>query len=338
MRILIARTDRIGDVILSTPAIKAVRDAYPDAYIAFCVSPEALEIVDKNPYLNEVIVYDKKKKYRNLFGMIRFILKIRRKRFDTALILHPTNRMNLACFFAGIPRRVGFDRKMGFLLTDKIPHTKQEGKKHEMEYTLDVVRKIGIEPVDKKLYMSLHKGVEEEVKKVFEENGIERIGNIVAIHPGASCPSKRWPEEFFAETIEKLVKKYGARVIIVGSSSDEKTGRAIMDYLTVKAVDLTGKTSLSILAGILSKSRLFISNDSGPVHIAVSVGTPVIDIFGRNDPGLSPRRWGPLGPSDIVFHKDAGCIRCLAHNCDKDYKCLKAITPDEVVSAAKNFL
>jgi len=321
-------------VMLSTPVIKAVRDKYPDAYIAFCVQPHAVEIVDKNPYLNDVIVYEKKGKHKNIFGIIRFILKIRRKKFDLALILHPTNRMNLTCFLAGIPRRVGFDRKLGFLLTDKIPHTKQKGQKHEMEYTLDVARRLGIEPEDKRLYMSLHKDTEKEVKKIFASNGINENSKIIAIHPGASCLSKRWPSEYFSELIDKLDKKYGARIVILGGKEDIDNAKVIKDAIKSKVLDLTGKTSVSLLAGVLSKSIFFISNDSGPVHIAVSVGTPVITIFGRKNPGLSPKRWGPLGRADIVLHKDVGCKACLASNCKRYFACLKAISVDDVMEAA----
>ncbi len=331
--------------MLSTPVIKAVRDKYPDAYIAFCVEPHAFEIVEGNPYLNDVIVYDKKAKHKNIFGIIRFIFKIKSKKFDMAIILHPTNRMNLTCFLAGIPRRVGYDRKLGILLTDRIPHTKQEGKKHEMEYTLDVIRHIGIEPSDKRLYMSLHKDTERKIKKIFQTHDIHPaphkrggIHKIVAINPDASCPSKRWPIEYFSEVVDRLNKEYGAKVIILGGPDSVESVRLLLGNIKTKAIDLTGKTSVSVLAGILSKSRLFISNDSGPVHIAVSVGTPVIAIFGRSDAGLSPKRWGPLGPSDIVLHKDVGCRGCLAHRCEEDFKCLKAITADEVMKAVEKFL
>ncbi|MCK4463606.1 MAG: glycosyltransferase family 9 protein [Candidatus Omnitrophica bacterium] len=338
MRILITRTDRIGDVMLSTPVIKAVRDKYPDAYIAFCVGPHAFEIVDKNPYLNDVIVYDKKGKHKSVFGIIRFIFEIKRIKFDMAIILHSTNRMNLTCFLAGIPKRTGYDRKLGFLLTDKIPYTKQEGKKHEMEYTLDVIRHIGIEPSDKRLYMSLHKDTEKKIKKIFEAHDIHKMNKIVAINPGASCPSKRWPIEYFSEVVDRLNEEYGAKVIILGGPDSVESVRLLLGNIKTKVIDLTEKTSVSLLAGILSKSHLFISNDSGPVHIAVSVGTPVIAIFGRSDEGLSPKRWGPLGPSDIALHKDVGCRVCLAHRCDKDFKCLKAITVDEVMEAVEKFL
>ncbi|MDD5045000.1 MAG: glycosyltransferase family 9 protein, partial [Candidatus Omnitrophica bacterium] len=151
-RILIVRTDRIGDVLLSTPVIRAMRDAYPAAYIAMLVSPYAKETVEGNPYLDEVLVYDKDARHKSWLASRNFARALKRKQFDLALILHPTNRMHLVTFFAGIPRRIGYDRKMSFLLTDKIKHTKHLGEKHEMEYALDMVRYLGIEPKEKNLY------------------------------------------------------------------------------------------------------------------------------------------------------------------------------------------
>ncbi len=148
-RILIVRTDRIGDVLLSTPVIKNLRDAYPNAYIAMMVSPYAKEIVDGNPYLDEVITYDKDGKHKGWLRSAKFAKRLGQKKFDLALILHPTNRVHLVTFFAGIKKRVGYNRKLGFLLTDRVEHTKQLGQKHEVEYNLDLVRYLGIAPQDK---------------------------------------------------------------------------------------------------------------------------------------------------------------------------------------------
>ena len=103
-------------------------------------------------------------------------------------------------------------------------------------------------------------------------------------------------------------------------------------------VNLSGKTSVADVASVLRRVKLFISNDSGPVHISCAVGTPVIAIFGRSDRGLSPSRWGPTGERDIVLHKDVGCDECLAHNCNKKFKCLEAVTVDEVLAAAAKIL
>ncbi|MBI4974600.1 MAG: glycosyltransferase family 9 protein, partial [Candidatus Omnitrophica bacterium] len=134
-KILIIRLDRIGDVLLSTPVIKAVREAKPASHIAFMVQPYCREVVEGNPYLNEVIIYDKEEAEKGILGNLTFILNLHRHRFDLAIILHPTNRTHIITFLAGIPERVGYDKKMGWLLTKRIPHAKQFGLKHEIDYT-----------------------------------------------------------------------------------------------------------------------------------------------------------------------------------------------------------
>ena len=113
---------------------------------------------------------------------------------------------------------------------------------------------------------------------------------------------------------------------------------AVTADMKTRAADLTGTLLIGELAELLSRTKLFISNDSGPVHVAVAMGVPVVVIFGRNDPGLSPKRWGPLGEKDIVLHKSPGCDPCLAHNCDKQFQCLSAITVEDVIAAADGIL
>ena len=337
-RILIVRTDRIGDVLLSTPVIKALRESHPNAYIAMMVSPYAKDIVAGNPYLDELIIYDKDKKHRSWISSLKFALKLKQKRFDLATILHPTNRVHLITFFAGITRRVGYDFKMGFLLTDRIKHTKQLGQKHELEYNLDLLRYLGIEPKEKNIFMPISPESEQWLEELFKEEGIKEKDKLLALHPGASCPSKIWPNERFAEVGDRLVEKYGFRVLIVAGPKDTTLAQKVIKNMRHPAINLAGKTSVSQLASTLKRCRLFISNDSGPVHIASALGTPVISIFGRNQKGLSPRRWGPLGKKDKVIHKETGCIECLAHNCTRGFRCLAAITVDDVLNAADSIL
>jgi len=337
-RILIVRTDRIGDVLLSTPVIKALREASPQAYIAMMVSPNAKDIVEGNPYLDEVIVYDKDGKHKKWRRSIKFALNLRKKKFDLAVILHPINRAHLVTFFAGIPKRVGYGRKMGFLLTDKIKHTKHLGEKHESEYNLDLVRHLGIEPKDKDIFMPIRPESERWVNELFKEEGIMPADKLLAIHPCASCPSKIWPRERFTQLADKLVKKYGFKVFLVAGSKDVSAVESIAKHLPNSTINLGGRVSISQLASVLKRCQLFISNDSGPVHIASAVGTPVISIFGRNQAGLSPKRWGPLGKKDKFLHKSVGCITCLAHNCKKDFACLKAISVDDVLKVADEIL
>jgi heptosyltransferase-2 len=339
-RILIVRTDRIGDVLLSTPVIKALRDNYPYAYIAIMVSAYAKDIVNGNPYLDEVIIYDKEVKHKSWFRSMRFSRNLKKKRFDLAIILHPTNRVHLVTFFAGIPRRVGYNRKFGFLLTDRLIHTKQLGEKHELEYNLDLLRYLGIESEDRNLFMPIKPESEEWVKVLFNQQGIKSTDKLLAIHPGASCPSKIWPFVRFAQVADRLTKIYGFKVLVVAGPKDISLAQNLIKHIQkeTEAINLAGVTSVSQLASLLKRCQLFISNDSGPVHIASAVGTPVISIFGRNQQGLSPIRWGPVGKKDKVLHKEVGCIKCLAHNCQKEFACLKAITVEDVLKVADEIL
>jgi heptosyltransferase II len=333
-RILVLRTDRVGDVVLSTPVFKALRQEYPHAYIAAMVSPYAKEIVEGNPHIDEVIVYDKDFKHRSWARSMKFASRLRKKHFDLAIVLHPTNRCHLIAFFAGIEKRLGFDRKMGFLLTDRIQHEKQEGNKHELEYTLDLLRHLGIQPQDKQTFMPLKPEAEKWAEELFASQRLGARDRFLGINPAASCPSKIWPSERFAEAADKLADKYGFKIVIFAGPKDIELAGAVGNALKHPALNLAGKTSLSQLASALKRCSLFISNDSGPVHIASALAVPVISIFGRNQKGLSPRRWGPVGRKDIILHGQAGCIACLAHNCLKGFACLKSISVGDVIAAA----
>lgn len=337
--IIIIRMDRIGDVVLSTPAIKAVRDAYPDSRIAVLVRPYAKEVVAGNPYIDDVITYDKFGKEKSLSGKIRFIMGLRRKRFDLAIILHPKNSSHILTFLAGIHERLGYDKKSSIFLTKRVPHTKQYGLKHEIDYALDLLHYAGIDSSDRSLHVPLNKTSEESIDKLFNENGISCKDTVITIHPAASCISRRWALERFAKVSDTLAKKYGARIIVISGPGDSKAmGDKVVKLMKSKPLNLSGKTSVSELASILRRSKLLISNDSGPVHISCAVGTPVISIFSRNDRGISPDRWGPVGKKDVVLHKDVDCDICLAHNCKLGFKCLDAISVEEVLSAADQIL
>ncbi len=337
-RILIVRTDRIGDVLLSTPVIKALRQKYPQAYISMVVSPYARDIVEANPYLDEVIIYDKDIKHKSWMRSFKFASRLKKKRFDLAIILHPTNRMHLIAFLAGIPLRLGYNRKFGFLNNLREKHTKQEGLRHEVEYNLDLLSDLGVGGNARDLFMPIKTESEEWAKDLLASNGIKDTDKLLAINPGASCPSKIWPADRFAQVAEILAKRHNFRILIVAGAKDIPLANMVAQKLGDRALNLSGKTSVSHLASILKRCSLFISNDSGPVHIASSLGVPVISIFGRNQPGLSPRRWGPLGKRDKYLHKDVGCIQCLAHNCKKEFICLKAISVEDVLSAAESIL
>ena len=338
-RILIVHTDRLGDVLLSTPVIKALRQKFPQAYISMMVSPYTKEVLEGNPALDEIITFDKDaKNSQGWWVTLKFAMGLRKKKFDLAIVLHPTNRMHLLTFLSGIPKRLGYNRKLSFLLTDRIKHTKQYGQKHESEYALDLIRYLGIDPIDKNLFMPIKQESEKWVEALFNQVGIKDSDRLLVIHPTASCRSRIWPGERFAEVANKLAGQHGFKVIIVSGPKDIQKANEVVKNMRTPALNLSGKTSVSQLASLLRRSQLFISTDSGPMHVASALGVPVITIFGRSQAGLSPQRWGPLGEKSRILHKTVGCTICLAHNCQKDFACLKATTVEDVLSAAESIL
>jgi ADP-heptose:LPS heptosyltransferase len=186
--------------------------------------------------------------------------------------------------------------------------------------------------------MPIRNEAEDWTRELFKEEGITGQDRLLAIHPGASCPSKIWPQERFAEVADKLAEEHGFKVLVVAGPKDIGIAHNVIKLMKHPVIDLAGKTSLSQLASVLKRCRLFISNDSGPVHIASAIGTPVVAIFGRSQKGLSPKRWGPSGEKDRILHQSVGCIECLAHNCRKEFACLKAVTPEAVIDAAGSIL
>jgi len=328
-KILIMRTDRLGDVILSTPVIANLRKFYPDSHIAFLCRPYTKDVLEGNPYLDEIIVYDKNKEHKSIFSSIKFCFSLRKKKFDTVFILNPNNRSNILAFFSGIPHRYGLNRKMGRFLTRPIRDTKHEGKKHELEYTLDILKEAGISVTEKQTYFPIKKDSEKKIEGLLLANGIKN-NNFIVMHPSASCPSKRWMQDNFIKLARLIKEKANLKVIIISSKEEKKFAEALAKEEGV--IDFRGVLSISDIGALLKHSKVFVSNDSGPVHIAASLNVPVISIFGRNDPGLSPVRWKPLGEKSFYIHKATSCKKCLAHNCVNNFLCLKSITPEEVFS------
>ena len=338
-RIIVMRTDRMGDLILSTPVLKELRMRYPCAYLAVVVRPYTRAVVDGNPYIDEVIVYDKKVHDAGIFPFWGFISGLRRKKFDLALVLHPNNRDHLIAFLSGIRRRIGYDRKMGFLLTDRLAHDKHLGAKHESDYSLDMVRFIGIEPGEKEFFLPVTRQAEQWLDGFFKAAGIKPSERVVVINPGASCPSKIWPPERYAAVADALAA-HGCRIVVLAGPDplDADTAAKVIRHMKAKAVDCVGKAPVPETGALFRRSSLIISADTGPMHIASAAGTAVIAIFGRNQSGISPIRWGPVNKNSVVLHKDVGCKACLAHDCRKGFACLSAISVADVLNAAETLL
>ena len=337
-RLLVIRLDRLGDVVLSTPVLQALRQHFPHAFIAMMVRPACRDVVDGHPALDEVMIYEKEGAQRRVWETIRFARRLRRYDFDTALALHPSNRSHWIPWLARIPVRIGYDRKSAWLLTHRFPHRKQEGQQHEAAYTLELLSVFGIAAGAPHPSVPIHEESAARVEALLTASAIHPDDRMVAVHPSASCVSKRWMPERFAQVADRLAKEHGVRICLVAGDADAVFAEQVARTMRQPVVNLAGRLGVGELAALLRRCRMLISNDSGPVHVAAAVGTPVVDIFGRNQQGLSPQRWGPLGEGHVVLHKEVGCVTCLAHNCDIEFLCLTSLSVDEVYRAAVSVL
>ena len=300
--ILIVRTDRIGDVILTTPAIQLLRENFPAVKISILVSPLTYDLVRGNPYLDKIFVDDRKGVHRGFLGFWKLVMSLRHEKFDCAIIFHTKKRTNALCFLVGIPERIGYrNEKFGFLLTQPIADTRNLGIKHESEYCLDVLKAMGVPVEPKKVFLSLPREGEQWAEQFLRNYGLNSQDRLVAIHAGASGPEKRWPTKNFIDVIDYLQIKTNTKIILIGASGAIALAEEIKKAVSEPIFDVTGQTSVAQLASLLKRCHLLISNDSGPVHVADAVGIPVISIFTRNQPGINPERWRPLGKQHIVI-------------------------------------
>ncbi|NQT46687.1 MAG: lipopolysaccharide heptosyltransferase II [Candidatus Omnitrophica bacterium] len=332
-KIIIFRTDRIGDLLLTMPAVSALKQRFPGSKITMVISSQTKDLVGSNPDVDDVIVLDGAR-MRGLKEIFIFAKSLRKERFDLAVVFNPSKSFNLAIFLAGIPNRLGWDRKWPFLLTNRVKDEKSKGEKHEIEYNLDLVRSIGVAPGAISIFVPETDQSRLRIKNLLQENGISDTDDLIAMHPFSTNPAKLWPMDRFAAAADILYKTKGVRVLLIGDTESVKKSRGIRHIFEHEIIDLTGKIALEDLPSLFKRSRLLISNDSGPMHIAAAVGTPVVAIFGRNLPGVGPKRWGPHGRGHIILHKDPGCKVCEDNRCPIDYRCMKDITVQDVVDAS----
>jgi ADP-heptose:LPS heptosyltransferase len=188
------------------------------------------------------------------------------------------------------------------------------------------------------MYMPISRETRKKMDGVLSGMGVTPKDALVAVHPSSSCESKRWPPERFAAVADRLIDEHGVKIALISGQDGVAHADQMKNSMKHAVLDFSGKVTVSEMASIISRSELFISNDSGPVHVASALGTPVLAIFGRNESGLGPRRWGPTGAEDSIMHKPASCDPCKAHDCDKGFVCLYSIDEDEVIAAASAML
>lgn len=297
--ILAFRNDRFGEFLLTIPALGALKQACPEAKLDLVVDKNVLSIAERIPFVNRLIVWENRK--HRLGEILRFSQELKGGRYDLFVAFNPSQEFNIITLFSGIPLRCGYDRKWGFLLNRKTKDTKEQGLKHEAEYNLELLKTIGIEADAADVRFPLDIKNEDFPDNRLAESGISD-NNFIAIHPWSSNPEKELAMDKFRDLCLRLSRETSCRIVVIGGREEAARSGEFCHGLPV--IDLTGKTSLLELAGLLRRSRLLVTVDSGPMHLAAVLGRAVVAIFRKNPPGVSARRWGPAGDTHIIIEND----------------------------------
>lgn len=289
----------LGDVIFSSTAIRVIKSNFPSAKI-ICFAPKrCYDILKVNPYIDQVVILDEREEQSGFMAKWRFIWELRKLHIDQVYFFHRSFTRTLLFFLAGVKKRIGYNSKnRGFLLTSSFSEPIQ--KLHAVDWSLELLRRSGLSvTVDATYEAYFEKSDLQKVRDFLAKSGIG-TRRLVAIHPGANWPHKRWPVEKFQECAKALAYRYEVNVIITGGVQDKPIADSIVKELKDPRIfSMCGETHLNELAALFSLCSLVISSDSGPLHIAGGVGTNVIAIFGPTDPELT----GPRGRGkNIVIH------------------------------------
>ncbi|MFQ5428333.1 MAG: lipopolysaccharide heptosyltransferase II [Thermodesulfobacteriota bacterium] len=334
-RILVRVPNWVGDAVMTLPALSALHELYSDAEISILAKKAVIPVYESNPALSDIIEY--KADYRGLKGRFKLSKELRAGDFQLAVLFQNAFEAAFISFISGIPRRMGYGRDLrSGLLTEAVPFTEEVKRLHHIEYYLNIVKALGGPDVIERPAPELCVGSDEiEKAKTFLSKKGLADKPLIGAAPGASYgPAKMWPAERFAETLVKLSEKLDVVPLIFGGPGDTEVAEKVYNGISGKiphALNLAGKTTLTECIALLTRLGLFITNDSGAMHMASALGLPTVAVFGSTDPGLT----GPRGARTRVIIKDTPCSPCFERVCRYNHMdCMTAISVEEVVAVA----
>ena len=336
-KILVRVTNWVGDIVMATPALAGIRKSYPDAEITALVRPPLDMLLLGNPAIDHVMPLDRKGRHSGPRGLVSAVGDIRGKKFGTAILLQNAFEAALLAFLANIPERMGYATDgRGILLTKGVRISNDTKKKHQVYYYLDLIEKLGLKTDghSPKLYLS-----KDEISAAWEilnSFGVKKGDIIAGINPGAQYGiAKKWHPERFGHVADKLARKTGAKIIIFGGHGEADTAGVVQASMREVAVNLAGKTNLRELMALIKTCSVFITNDSGPMHIAAALDVPTVAVFGSTDPAAT----GPFNKKSVVVREPVTCSPCFKRTCPyKHYACLERITAAKVFKAAEEMI
>jgi len=339
MNILIVKLSAIGDVIHTLPSLATLRELYPRAHISWVVEEAAADLIRNHPCLNEVLVSGRKRWSRNLrSGHFRqtlseistFIKMLRQRHYDLVIDFHGLFKSSMIVLLSGGKRKLGYDswqELSGLFLTEKIP---EDMNKHAVDRYLDFSRYLGAKTGRIQFVLPADPGAEEKARVLMHNHNLEDK-KFIAFNPVALWPTKLWNNQKFAHLGDLINNELQMKVVFTGS--EKEPIEKITSSMKTDGVNMGGETSLLDLACLYKKARMVISTDSGPMHLAAAVGTPVIALFGPTDPA----RTGPYGAGHTIIRAGVDCSPCLLKKCSTK-KCMEDISPEQVFAVVKRMI
>jgi 3-deoxy-D-manno-octulosonic-acid transferase/heptosyltransferase-1 len=346
VNILIVKLSAIGDVIHTLPALNAIRSHYPDAHITWLVEEDAAPLVKGHETLDRVLVSRRKRwlkalRSSSLLNTIReigdFMKALRDTRYDMILDFQALLKSGILVALARGDRKIGFGKGLEHMeysylfLNERIPAVDMEI--HALSRGMMLVDALGISSDEVEYKLPVSDLDREKVDKLLRRYGLKDIAPLIAINPVAKWETKLWSNQKFARLADELIDTYDAKILFTGGAGDRQTIQNIMSVMNSRAVNLAGDTTLNMLAALYEKMNLVVSTDTGPMHMAAAVGTPVVALFGPT----APWRTGPYGPAHQAIQAGLDCSPCFKRRCET-MECMKTISVKQVLDATFSLL
>ncbi|MDH4069414.1 MAG: glycosyltransferase family 9 protein [Ignavibacteria bacterium] len=320
--------------MLTLPILPLLRSCFPDAHIAMLLKRYTGDIVEGNPYLNELLWYDDENGPVPLSRMRR---EISARKFDAAVVVYPRFRLAWLIARSGIPLRIGTGyRYYSLLFNKRVYEHRRLGEKHELEYNMTLLQQLGCGlSGGPEFVIDIPAEARRKAKDLIKKSGDRPV---VIIHPGSGGSAREWPASKFGELAKRMVNEDNVSLMVTGAGSDAAAVNAVVEASGGRAISLLGKLTVKELAALLEASSLFVGNSTGPIHIAAAMGTPVVGLYPQHT-AMSVRRWGPWTPDKQLFVplKPVDCRECEGLP-GSPCACMESIAVEPVLSGARELL
>ena len=331
-QLLVRVPNWLGDAVLCTPALMALRNGVPQAHLTVLAKPRVAELLQQHPAVDDIIVYRSPGAHMGLGGKWALARSLRRRRFDMAVLFQNAFEAALIALLAGIPNRYGYPTDgRWLLLSHRVPQPKPLRAKHHVEYYLELMQPLGlsVDPTEPALVITADE--QRTADELVRSLGIAPDQPVIGLNPGSTYgTAKRWLPDRYAEVASRLGEQYGAHVLIFGTRDEETLGAAIAGMIKAPNTVLSGRTTVRQLMALTKRCQLFLTNDAGPMHIASALGVRVVAVFGPTDPQAT----SPFGHDHELVRRPVECAPCLLRECPIDHRCMRGILPHMVHAAA----